>query len=113
MRFTDQAPAYCSSCFQQKPQERHIDFEAYWDGPVIDGSVKVAIDDLVLCAKCVEDAAKLLGYTAGAEDKLEAKAEEIKALKAKLDQAELHARKLREAFDTRPAGAKKPARATA
>lgn len=62
-RVADPNPAYCSSCFNQQPQLPHVDFEAAWDGPVVnpDDQIKVAIDDLYLCANCVREAGRLLG----------------------------------------------------
>lgn len=60
MRLTD-TPAYCASCFGQYPERRHVDMEAYFDGPVLDASgTKQAIDDLVLCEDCVREAAQLV-----------------------------------------------------
>ena len=55
---------YCASCFSQNLESRHVDLEAYWDGPVIDSNngMKQAIDDLILCETCVAEAAKVIGY---------------------------------------------------
>jgi hypothetical protein len=65
MRVALQNPAYCSACFGARPGEKHIDFEAAYDGPVInsDAGIKVAIDDLVICEKCLIAAASLIGLT--------------------------------------------------
>lgn len=65
MRIAERNPAYCSSCYGQYVDKKHIDFEAAWDGPVVNPkeAIKVAIDDLVLCEGCVREAAKLLGMT--------------------------------------------------
>lgn len=70
MRQASRPPAYCAGCFQQKPETRHIDFEAFFDGPVMNmpevgPGIKVAIDDLVLCEDCVTNAAKMLGWVEG------------------------------------------------
>ena len=55
------SPPYCSSCFQQKPAIRHVDFEVYWDGPIIDGAgFKQPIDDLVVCEDCIKAAGELI-----------------------------------------------------
>ncbi len=59
MRLTN-TPAYCSSCFQQQPDKLHVDLDAAWDGPVLEGSIKVAIDDLILCEGCLREAYRLL-----------------------------------------------------
>lgn len=85
MRFADPRPPYCSCCFNQKNME-HIDFECYFDGPVIDqaSGIKQMIDDLILCKECVETAARLLGmvYSAKAVKELAALRAENAALKA-------------------------------
>jgi hypothetical protein len=42
----------------------HIDLEAYWDGPIIEGAgYKQPIDDLILCADCVRTAGELIGLS--------------------------------------------------
>ena len=64
IQLVDVAPAYCSSCFTQKPRMQHVDFGAYYDGPVIkseDGQVQHVIDDLILCADCIRRAGMLIG----------------------------------------------------
>jgi hypothetical protein len=38
-----------------------VDLEAYYDGPVISGDIPVAIDDLVLCEDCLQEAGALIG----------------------------------------------------
>ncbi len=70
MRKLRSAPTYCSACHGQYPNREYIDFEAYYDGPVISQEVngdatlgvKMSIDDLVLCENCLAAAAKLIGY---------------------------------------------------
>jgi hypothetical protein len=80
-------PTHCTSCFAQVPLKRHVDFSAYYDGPVfgdieIVGGGKVVIDDLILCEDCVKAAAQLIGL-----DDVERHCEEIQTLKAELEQA--------------------------
>jgi hypothetical protein len=77
MRVALQNPAYCSACFGARPGEKHIDFEAAYDGPVINSVAgnKVAIDDLVICEKCLIAAASLIGLTNA--DELRAENEEL------------------------------------
>jgi hypothetical protein len=61
------APPHCSGCFQAKPTQRHVDFGASYDGPMlpaIDGAAGVighSIDELILCEDCINQAAGLLG----------------------------------------------------
>jgi hypothetical protein len=31
-------PTMCSACFGQYPDRNHVDFEAAWDGPVINSN---------------------------------------------------------------------------
>jgi hypothetical protein len=54
---------FCSSCHCQHEQKSYVDFDAYWDGPTIDqeGSIKVPIDDLVICEDCLKAAGNLIG----------------------------------------------------
>jgi hypothetical protein len=68
-------PAFCSACFNQQPDKRHIDFDAAWDGPVIDAQngMKQTIDDLVICQVCIESAARILGWVPASEDDTSAK----------------------------------------
>lgn len=67
IKLAQRPPTYCSSCFGQHPQERHIDFGSYWDGPVVQprdtitGTEQVQIDDLVICENCIKRAAAVLG----------------------------------------------------
>jgi hypothetical protein len=55
-------PAACASCFGQYPDRTHIDFEAAYDGPVInsDDNIKMPVDDLIVCDECLQQAARLL-----------------------------------------------------
>lgn len=66
IHIAERPPVYCSSCHQQKPDERHVDFGAYYDGPVMQlaggGQDAVAIDDLVICETCMKAAANAIGY---------------------------------------------------
>jgi hypothetical protein len=56
-------PIYCSACFNAQ-QVRHIDFDAACDrGYGNDESIKVVMDDLILCENCVKAGAELLGMT--------------------------------------------------
>lgn len=60
-RIAGTPPAACAACYGQYPEMLHVDFEAAYDGPVIEGSQRVYIDDLVLCEGCVREAARLVG----------------------------------------------------
>ena len=55
---------FCSSCFNQAPELRHVDFDAACDrGYGKTESVQVAMDDLILCENCVKEGAELIGMT--------------------------------------------------
>jgi hypothetical protein len=95
IHLADPAPPHCSGCFQQKPQERHVDFGAAYDGPVVpalEGTVGVVghvIEDLILCETCIAEAGKLvdLGNAAALtaeRDQLEAGNRELRAKNAGL-----------------------------
>jgi hypothetical protein len=55
-------PAACASCFGQYPDRTHIDFEAAYDGPVInsDDNIKMPVDDLIICEDCLQEAFRLI-----------------------------------------------------
>lgn len=88
IRLTDVAPPYCSACFGPKITERHVDFGAAWDGPVVPslqhvvGVVGHTIDDLVICEECVIRAARLLGLTRN--DELERQNAQLEAANSEL-----------------------------
>jgi hypothetical protein len=52
---------HCAACYGQYGDRRYVDFEAAYDGPVLEGAIKVAIDDLVICENCLTAAAKMIG----------------------------------------------------
>jgi hypothetical protein len=88
IHLAEPAPPHCSGCFQQKPQTRHVDFGAAYDGPVVPalegttGVVGHVIEDLILCEDCLSTAAGLIGL---------ARAEKLQAA---IDQAEAANREL-------------------
>jgi hypothetical protein len=66
-RIASTPPAFCASCFTVREGDRFVDFEAAYDGPVLIGEEDhngnrpmKPIDDLVLCERCVNEAARLL-----------------------------------------------------
>jgi hypothetical protein len=110
IQLAEPAPPRCSACFQQKPQERHVDFGASYDGPVVPSAENVAglvghvIDDLILCETCITEAAQLVGLGNAAaltaeRDQLEAGNRE---LRAKLAGFEDYAAKLETALQAKP-----------
>lgn len=68
MRIAQKTPPACACCGQPHMVSggQWVDFEAAWDGPVLDtgegnSRVAVSIDDLVVCEKCVRQAGELIG----------------------------------------------------
>lgn len=68
-------PTHCASCFGQHPDRVHVDYQAAYDGPVVEGGIigengevldriAVTIDELVLCEECLRTGAELIGMTA-------------------------------------------------
>lgn len=87
MRVASVGPSYCAACFGQKPEVPHIDFEAAYDGPVIEvgNGIKVTIDDLIICEQCLAVAVKLLGYDK--EEELRAENKELGEALEKMDES--------------------------
>jgi hypothetical protein len=77
MKIAHTTPPACAVCYQQHVNRTHVDFEVAYDGPVIPGAVPRPIDDLIVCEKCLADAAKLIGLTR--EDMLRAQVDELTA----------------------------------
>lgn len=88
-------PTYCSACFGQYPERRHVDFDAACDRGYAEtmtkgrsagepsNAVSVAMDDLILCEDCLKDGAYRLGMIDGEEA-----VREQADLRAKLEVAE-------------------------
>lgn len=73
MRIAHIPPVQCSVCFQQKPDELHVDMEAAYDGPVLDVSgARHTIDDIVICEECVRAAARQLPEHREQQDRYDA-----------------------------------------
>ena len=105
MKVCDIPPPHCASCYGQYTDKVHVDLEASYDGPVIEGGIvgpdgevvnkiPVSIDELVLCETCLIEAAALIGMRPvdGLIDELrqrnQTQAEEILGLKAYVQQLE-------------------------
>lgn len=82
IRLAEVGPTYCSSCFAQNPDKQHVDFGAYYDGPVLDGAKQSQIDDLILCEDCLREAAGLIpGPSAADKERMDRVVEENETLK--------------------------------
>lgn len=115
IRVAEPAPPHCSSCFQQKPDVRHIDFGASWDGPMLkalDGAVGVvghSIDELIICSDCLRIAAGLIGLVDAGQLEAMASLELANAqLHQRTEQLEAHVASLEAAGRTREAIAGPP-----
>jgi hypothetical protein len=97
-------PTYCSACFNQDTDTRHVDFDAACDrGYGKSEAVTVAYDDLILCEKCIERGAVLIDM-----EKVSVRERLVRDLTVKLDRAERertqaqgYADRLEDAFEHR------------
>lgn len=112
MRLTSTAPKLCSSCFQQKLDEPHVDFDSAWDGPRFqngvageDGEVvttlPVSIDDLIICESCLRAALKLLPGD-DRDDVIERLREQVRTLEADAEKRGEYVEKLEAAIAAKP-----------
>ena len=116
MRIAENHPGLCSCCFEAKLSDSYVDFEVFWDGPVVPvegdarfGQPSVAIDDLWLCRPCLVQAARLLGL-----GDVEAATAELEAARAELvllRKERLDAVKRLDAVETAFEGRQKPSKA--
>lgn len=61
MRIALTPPVQCSVCYQQKPEQEHVDMESAYDGPILDhDGARLSIDNIVMCEECVRAAVRLL-----------------------------------------------------
>jgi len=115
MRIANTPPPHCSSCFGPHVDRRHVDFESAWDGPTFgtdiatgDGkpvrNLTVTIDDLVICEKCVEEAAGLVGLIRADElvEENVAQLEQLDNLRDRLADREDYIAKLERAVAAKP-----------
>src|SRR5882757_6391471 len=79
MRLSYSAPPACAACYGQDPKARHVDFEAAYDGPVLNatGEAPMQVDDLIICENCVRNAATLVGMIEASDDAAASKIERI------------------------------------
>ena len=105
IKLAEPAPSHCSSCFSAKPKMRHVDFGAFYDGPVIgEGVVQHVIDDLIVCEQCLTIAARLLGLgdVGAVEAELHRAEEENDRLLAEKGQLREYSENLKAALLNRP-----------
>lgn len=98
-------PQRCSACFNQQPGLQHVDFDAACDrGYGNDEAVKIAYDDLIICANCVKDAGRLVGMTdsIGLHTRLAALEQQIDVERKLRRQAQNYADTMEDALTHRP-----------
>jgi hypothetical protein len=102
MRLATRTPVRCSSCFGQKPESPHVDFESSYDGPPIDSSSPRAghIDWVVMCGECIEAAHSLLPQVRDVVGELRARLADVERER---DEIGAYADKLEAAVTDRPA----------
>lgn len=78
-------PPFCAACFQAGSDKLYVDFDAAYDGPVLDlpDGRKQTIDDLVICETCIAEAVDILPKPEDARDERIA---ELEAQVAALDE---------------------------
>lgn len=70
MHLTDIPPVCCSVCFQQKPDDIHIDMDAAYEGPILDSEgTRFSIDDIIICERCIRAAVGMLPESREQEQK--------------------------------------------
>jgi hypothetical protein len=84
-KIAERDPFFCASCHGRPEGAVYVDFEAYYDGPVINAedNIKATIDDLIICNECLDTAARLLGYVPESTDETARANVELKAAAAK------------------------------
>lgn len=88
MKLDDGKLIHCASCNRQDLDLRHIDFEAYYDGPMVDEETyRYQVTDLIICENCLKEASHILGYVQ-ADDIKQENAELGEALEARVAEIE-------------------------
>jgi hypothetical protein len=120
VKVCDTPPPFCASCYGQYTDLRHVDLEASYDGPVVEGGIvgedmqvqdkiKVSIDELVLCETCLSEAAALIGLTSDAGTRMAELAQRNQELEERLTGTQAYIDQLEKAVAAKP----KPQRAKA
>jgi hypothetical protein len=109
IRLAEHAPPACASCFSQQPDMPHVDFGAYFDGPVLDGAKHIQVDDLVICEQCLTEAASILGLTSNAklEERIQRAAQRLGESEARNEAQAKHIADLTAALASKPEKGKK------
>lgn len=78
-------PPFCSSCFQQQFDKKHVDYSVAWDGGTLRdaGGTLITIDDLILCEDCVRIGADVIAHDPDSKIGEELKVAKERALEQK------------------------------
>lgn len=102
-KLLDTVPTFCARCHGQYTDRRHVDFEAYYDGPVLErDGIKVAIDDLILCEECWAEAAPLFGFSRDEDPEVVRLRSETAAQRAELGRLSAYISRLEKTLAQRP-----------
>ncbi|NBT35695.1 MAG: hypothetical protein EBT03_09190 [Betaproteobacteria bacterium] len=88
----------CAACYSSSA-ERYVDFDAAFDGPVLDNGMQ--IDDLILCENCVRAAAQVLELNTHKEA-VETALREAEEARKKSEEWQAYAKRLENVRDLRP-----------
>lgn len=101
-------PMFCASCGSQDPEARYVDFDAAWDGPVVnpEDGIKMQIDDLVVCENCLKEASALVGLVDPdrVAETLANAQEDLVAKEQKITELQRYIERLEAAIDAKPGG---------
>lgn len=87
MRVPENSPGLCAVCFDHKFNVPYVDFEVFYDGPIVmlefnNELAQRPIDDLFICKPCLVQAGALVGL--GDVEKAEGELKELREEVARL-----------------------------
>ena len=103
-RLLEFGTAYCSACWCEYPDKRHVDYSADNDqGYGNRTDTQITYDNLQLCEDCMKSGARLVGMVDGAETEQEIRDKDAKIdrLEREARQAQNYADRLEDAFQHR------------
>ena len=93
---------FCCNCFNHLTDRRVVEFDAAWEGGVVDG---LSVDDLFLCESCVSAAAEVLAVEPQQVERLEAR---VKFAEGVAEKWQKYAEDLERSLSVRPEDVLKP-----
>lgn len=100
-RIASRAPTACAACYQQRPDDIHIDYAAALEGRLVDPSQPRGghIDWVIICESCLRNGVALLPEE---RTRVEALEQSIADLKAQLTATQTYADSIEDALSHRP-----------